>query len=127
MLIFFPGHLYCDGGSELAVGMCPAVPYRALPSRLRSKYYRQLLQFLLRRSETNKRPATVPHCEQFAMSVNVRTQNDEVREGLVSFATKFGTANRIKFRVRRNGCCTATFSVKSLRLDALGINPGHRH
>jgi len=30
------------------------------------------------------------------MSVNGHTQNDEVRKGLVSFATKFGTANRMK-------------------------------
>jgi hypothetical protein len=95
---------------------------RALPCRVRSKYYRQLLQSL-RRSETNKRPATVPHCEQFAISVSVRTQNDEAREGLVSFATKFGTANN-QVRVRRNGSCTATFSVKSHRLEALGMNRG---
>lgn len=32
---------------------CPAVPSRALPPRVRSKYYRQLLQFLRRRKLTN--------------------------------------------------------------------------
>jgi hypothetical protein len=43
----------------------------------------------------------VSHCVQLVISVSVHT-NGEAREGLVYFATKCGTANRIKLMYGEN-------------------------